>query len=365
MHRRPILAFVFATAVALGILPRARAVGAPEFYALTNFIAFTGNTNPTNGLIFLDSPRGKSVAPWNELLLSWNASTPEESGLEFQAQAVFPERNSAWYSLGAWSEETNAFSRHSLGKQKDADGEVDTDILRLKAPAEGFRIRVILHPAKSGRVPELRLLTVSLIDTHSTNPPVASPPGLRNKILNVPQRTQHAYAGGISWCSPTSLSMVLQYWADRLGRPEIGHDVPEVVAGVYDPGWHGTGNWPFNVAYAGRFQPLRAYAARLRDLADVEAWISKDVPVVISVSLNLVRGKPAQEGDGHLIVVVGFNETGDVWVNDPDASYPPVPGRTIRRLYSRQDVERGWAISHRTAYVIQDGSLPLEWTPRP
>ncbi len=351
--------------ITAGSLAANRALAVPEFFALTNFSSFQVTTNPASGLIALESPVRTTAAPWNELLLSWNATTPNESGCEFQAQAVFEDHTSTFYGLGVWSEQTNQFTRHSLGKQKDLDGEVDTDLLRLAGSAAGFRVRVILHPTQSGKRPLLRLLTVSLINTRSEIPPGTHAAGLRNKTLEVPQRSQHAYAGGRSWCSPTAVSMVLQYWAQRLGRPELRVDVPEVASGVFDPGWNGTGNWPFNMAFAGRSAALYSYVARLGDLRDVEQLIARDIPVVISVSLNEVRGRPAQEGDGHLIVVTGFNAEGDVWVNDPDATHPPAAGKPIRRLYPRGAVERAWAVSHRTAYVIQERRLPLNWKPLP
>ena len=70
--------------------------------------------------------------------------------------------------------------------------------------------------------------------------------------LAVPERSQMVYPnGGPVWCSPTSTSMVMAYWSEKLGEPALNRPVPEVAAAVYDVVYRGNGNWPFNTAYAG------------------------------------------------------------------------------------------------------------------
>jgi Peptidase_C39 like family len=72
--------------------------------------------------------------------------------------------------------------------------------------------------------------------------------------LDVPARSQMAYPeGGEIWCSPTSLSMVMSYWAGQTGLPELNHPVPVVAVGTYDYVYQGWGNWSFNTAYASSY----------------------------------------------------------------------------------------------------------------
>ena len=59
--------------------------------------------------------------------------------------------------------------------------------------------------------------------------------------------------GGEVWCSPTSTSMVLAYWAGDTGPCEPR--VRAAVEGVYDWVYDGHGNWPFNTAYAATAGP--------------------------------------------------------------------------------------------------------------
>jgi hypothetical protein len=71
------------------------------------------------------------------------------------------------------------------------------------------------------------------------------------------------------------------------------------------------------------------------------------VPVAISVAYNLLQGngKPAG-GDGHLLILVGFNAEGDPVFNDPGWS------KQIRQTYKRANFERAWAASGRTVYLV-------------
>jgi len=67
--------------------------------------------------------------------------------------------------------------------------------------------------------------------------------------------------------------------------------VPEVVKGVYDPKWGGTGNWVFNTAYAGSLKGMRAYTTRLSDVSELEDWIARGIPVGLSLCYNPAAGR--------------------------------------------------------------------------
>jgi hypothetical protein len=170
------------------------------------------------------------------------------------------------------------------------------------------------------------------------------------KALPLPEKSQSDYVGGRDWCSPTSVSMVLSYWAEVCQRPDWRVEVPEAARQIHDPAWGGTGNWSFNTAFAGSLAGPRAYVARFSDLVEVEEWISAGVPVVLSVSFDLLHGKSQDQRTGHLIVCVGFTQAGDVIVNDPWA--PKEEGRGVRRVYPRTNVLAAWRRSQNTVYLI-------------
>jgi len=62
----------------------------------------------------------------------------------------------------------------------------------------------------------------------------------------------------------------------ELNRPELDREVPEMKK-PFTIQLEGTGNWVFNTAYAGSFKAIRAYVARMSDLAELEDWIQKGV----------------------------------------------------------------------------------------
>jgi hypothetical protein len=163
--------------------------------------------------------------------------------------------------------------------------------------------------------------------------------------LPVPERSQMVYSNGNVLCSPTTVSMIMSFWAKRLDRPDLDRDVPEIVQGVYDPVWQGTGNWAFNMAYAGSFPGLRAYVARFSDPSELEDWLALGLPVGLSVCHNLLFAKPGPP-DGHLVVCVGFTSTGDVIINDPGTR------QNVRKVIPRANLLAAWARSKNTVYLI-------------
>jgi hypothetical protein len=170
------------------------------------------------------------------------------------------------------------------------------------------------------------------------------------KIIPTPERSQHSYPAEEGWCSPTSLSMVLARWSDVLQRPELNMDVPAVVDGIFDSAYHGTGNWPFNTAFAGSFEGMRAYVSRFSDISELEDWVAAGIPVIISAPWHLLSPGRKDTGDGHLTVCIGFTESGDVVINDPATNL--LKGQRVRHIYTRQNVIKAWHESGNTVYLV-------------
>ncbi|MCX6921595.1 MAG: C39 family peptidase, partial [Verrucomicrobia bacterium] len=145
------------------------------------------------------------------------------------------------------------------------------------------------------------------------------------------------------------------YWSRQLNRPELDRAVPDIASAIYDAKWKGTGNWPFNTAYAGSIRGIRAYVARLSDLAEVEDWITAGIPVGLSVCYDRLHHR-GPGPNGHLVVCVGFTGSGDPVVNDPGTS------KDVRRVYPRKDLIYAWSSSRNTVYLIypEDHDLPTD-----
>jgi hypothetical protein len=195
----------------------------------------------------------------------------------------------------------------------------------------------------------------------------------RGIVLDVPRYSQMVHrghypqwgGGGEAWCSPTSTSMVLGYY-DALPAPSsyswvpAGHVDPWVDAAArstYDAAYEGTGNWPFNTAYAAGLAG-HAYVTRLHSLREAERYVAAGIPLVASISFGPgeLSGAPISASNGHLVVIAGFTGSGDVVVNDPAAT----TRAGVRRTYDRGQFEEAWLpTSGGTVYVIHDAAHPV------
>ena len=319
-----------------------------RFVAVTDFTGFT-RTKVVAGETVLLSPKIKAHIPWNELIVSWNADAPAGTFVKLEATVISARQPTKFYTVGNWSPDGNIFPRTSVRGQKDDAANVDTDTLVLNQPADAVQIRVTLG-GTNGALPALKFLGLSFANTKISVAVRAPNRAAWGKIIPTPEHSQHGAWTNKGWCSPTSLSMALSRWAEILQRPEMNLTVPEVAAKVYDQDFAGTGNWPFNTAFAGSFPGMRSYVTRLDDLAEVEDWITAGIPVILSARWDwLLPGRPV-DSDGHLIVCIGFTENGDVVINDPATRLEK--GEVVRRIYKRADVIHSWTKSHNAVYLV-------------
>lgn len=349
MKRLPLLTclLVMAATVAAADSPRGASFrGWSEFGDWDRAFGPQGETVLTSPVFAVPFAAGEAV-------VSWNAGTPADSGLTIAARALYSERTTKWFTLGLWTAEPGRHPRTSVRGQKDPDGDVETDTLVLAQSARRLQVQLRLTAAH-GHLPTVRFLGVSALARHASQPVLAPNRGAWDHLLAVPRRSQLDYPGGEqTWCSPTSLSMVLSYWALQLRRPELEPAVPDIARGVMDTNWPGTGNWAFNTAYAGTFANLRAYVTRLSDVAEIEDWIAAGVPVIASIDYDVLRGRAGGHGGGHLVVVAGFTGTGDPILNDPGTRHD------LQKTYARADFARAWAASKDTVYLV----YPTDWSP--
>ncbi|HEX3551386.1 MAG TPA: C39 family peptidase [Candidatus Elarobacter sp.] len=146
------------------------------------------------------------------------------------------------------------------------------------------------------------------------------------------------FLGERGWCSATATAMLLQAHG-------VDCDVTEAVRGVADAAYGGTGNWSFNVAFAGS-RGLRAAVAYLRGVEHAGAFVRAGLPVALSIGWKdgELPGAPLEQSAGHLLVLRGLDGD-DAVVNDP--AHPEVETR-----YPRADLDRVFRAHGGTAYLI-------------
>jgi hypothetical protein len=317
------------------------------------------------------------VAPgfgFTELVSSWSATTPRNSWVEVRVKVA----GGRWMVLGRWASSDKHVRRTSVPGQSDAVGRVDVDTWKAATSGSSYQLQVRLmrRAGASSRSPSLAFVGAVASRLPSANPAVSAPGLASGVVLDVPRFSQMVHrgeltkygGGGEAWCSPTSTAMVLGYYG-RLPGPAayawVGARtdpwVDEVARRTYDVAYEGTGNWPFNTAYAAS-RGLSAFVTRLRSLTDAEALVAAGIPVIASVSFPAggLFGAPISSTAGHLLVIVGFTATGDVVVNDPAAA----SASGVRRSYDRAQFEAAWlGGSGGTAYVIHDAAHPLPASP--
>jgi len=308
----------------------------------------------------LVSPVVEVAVPFVEAVPSWNVATPPHTWIEIRMRARVGGAWTTEYVLGVWASGDERFARHSVDGQRDADGRVLTDTLRLSAAADAFQLRVRLASGEAGVTPTLWGLAVSTSDPAATRPPLAPDMRAWGAPLDVPQRSQMVYPdGGEVWCSPTSTTMVLAYWSREGSVPAWSQEVPAVAAAVWDAVYDGAGNWPFNTAYAAALGDgaLRGVVARLDRVEQLERLTASGFPVIASFSFERgeLLGGPVSSTNGHLLVVRGFDAAGDVLVNDPAGP----DDANVRYTYDRAQFDAAWANSGRTVYLIHPVDQPL------
>jgi hypothetical protein len=305
------------------------------------------------------SPVFAATFAYKEAIASWNAATPPGTWIEVQFSARYGTRWSKWYVLGIWASDYSTIERHSVRLQGDSDGYVAVDTFvssNKKEATDAFQLKLRLFSEDGVVTPTVRNASVA----YSTTPPKSASMSAGNSanwntLLPVPECSQMVYPGegGEVWCSPTSTSMVLGYWGYMPGPCEPR--VKDAVNGVFDWIYDGHGNWPFNTAYAAA-QGYEGYVARFTSLEKAEEFVKAGVPVIMSIAWGKgdLTDAYISSTNGHLLVLVGFDATGNPIINDP--AWPT--DEDVQHTYQRSEFEHLWLeASGGTVYLIYPAGM--------
>jgi hypothetical protein len=290
-----------------------------------------------------ESPLITTPQPFDRAVLSWNGEGRWRLEMRLQINNVF----TPYFLLGVLdgANQRSAMKTETAPPDPTLPVSLDLDTLAVKgsAKATAFQVRA----TGEGNLRSLAVTHYRRDERRYTDQPV-----LRDAwgtILPVPERAQRDVEdpaiGGIV-CSPTSLSMVLEYLGSR-------YRTIEVARAAFDPQGKLYGNWPCNTGAAARLIKGGGWSAvvKMTGFDELESEIAARRPVVISHRWERgdLTNAPISHSNGHLIVAVGFTKEGDVVVNDPAAK-----AGEVRRIYKRRELFRTWQErGEGIAYLIQ------------
>jgi hypothetical protein len=312
------------------------------------------------------------------LVASWHATTPAGSWVEVAVRgAADGDGWSPWLELARWTSDVETMQPTSVPGQAAEHVRVHTDEVAVDEAAPWTRVQARVRLRRTDGTPELHRIGVMASRVPAEAGPASAPALGRAVTLDVPPHSQMLhrdrhlrFGGGQGWCSPTSVSMVLDHFGvlpdpDAYAWVDDGPDrfVVHGARRCFDQAYDGTGNWSFNVAYAAG-QGLEAFVTRLRSLAEAERLVAAGIPLVISASFTADELTGAGYGtQGHLLTLVGFTADGDPVVNDP-ASHERPDNDQVRTTYDRAQLERAWLTGSRgLTYVMHPVDVPLPEPP--
>lgn len=137
--------------------------------------------------------------------------------------------------------------------------------------------------------------------------------------LNPFQETLHA-----GMCGPASLKIVLDYYGVNKSEQELATLTNTTVLGTNAE----------NIAHAAESLGFKAVIKNESSLSDIEEWLGKKVPVIVSW---FTRGRldysDSEVADGHYSVVAGL-DSGHIYLQDPETG-------NLRTL-KREDFMKVW-----------------------
>lgn len=275
--------------------------------------------------------------PFDSLVLSANFQTVTDGCLLLEAQVYRGGEWSGFYKLGLLS---GKFKR-SFPEQADGFGRVETDELRLSAPAEAYRYRLKFYG--DAELTGLWACGVRAPFAYDAKTAARLPAGLFAVAVPPVSQMELEHADRRRICSPSSVCMALNALGFSAPLEPLLLEVFDQTAAIY-------GNWVFNVAAAGAYG-ARAYVRRFSALEELKEFLSSDCLVVASI--GYVRGgldnAPLEHTAGHLVLIRGW-ENGKILTADPAA-----PSKDcVLRAYDARQFAAAWLQNRQgAAYIVR------------
>lgn len=243
---------------------------------------------------------------FHKMVVSWNGKTSPRNSIEVKIR-VKREAWSDWFSYGKWT--TDGQNGGSIRQSAQLSSYMDIDEICDDSGLLEYQLRVDFFRCDRDVVsPELYELYVSTDVKRSFEAKE-----LPNIDIEVPMVSQMMIdkIGNIA-CSPTAMSMVLNYYGHHITALDTSKSCFDNGEGIY-------GNWSYNIAFAGECG-FDAFVDYCYDIQEVVRYIQRGIPIVASVKTkDIIKGAPQAYPEGHLLVIRGFLHEDEQYiiVNDP------------------------------------------------
>lgn len=244
----------------------------------------------------------------------------------------------------------------SIGEKKSLQHQSTSSILEIQAEIDTFNLTKPLNSIiLTLHSPNLSLLndnpwlfTVSCQLKEEKEIDVNEKHDVINNSINliVPTKSQkHVPTIGHRICSPTCVSMLLDYFGN--------HTTPEEIANLaYHPIEKLYGVWPMNLYAASHFNTLGTLVF-FSDLTSALKLLYRNIPIITSIRYaqneltNAAEIRHSKNPSGHLILLKGFEDK-YIIANDPAA----MTLKTVERRYLKDEFLPIWLKRSAIAYVI-------------
>jgi hypothetical protein len=286
--------------------------------------------------------------PFNTLILSWNILRLKAGSFEFYLRVKHVEW-SPFFKVAIWGRDKEwGCLQKSLSELSNEYVKIDVDTLFLKNGVLGTAFEVQIKALGCSLEHAKRLhVSTAFTDFFKIQEKLKNLESI--SLANFPNYSQMTlnHLNANSLCSPTATFAAVCFLNSR------DQAILSFVDEVYDQEHRIYGNWVLNIAAA--YQALEGkfscFATRLNSFEHLHQYLSKDLPVVVSIQ-GPIKGSPLPYKEGHLMVVKGWdNQKREVICMDPAFAEFPVEG--IR--YEVGEFLKAWARRLNLAYVFTKG----------
>lgn len=288
--------------------------------------------------------REEDLAPFDELMISWNAARPTEGRFLFYV-SVKTDEWSSWLLYASWGNDGQSSFQSTAANMTSVRVYQDAVEVTEGKKATGFDIKIVAEGGAN--LDNIHSLHVYINSDRSNTPqkPDFCGPSI---CLNVPGLSQMTldHIRHRDLCSPTSTTAVTRY----LSR-DATIDPLCFAQQAWDAGFDIFGNWVFNVAQASSHlgPEWNCWVERLDSFCDIYSYLEQKTPVVVSVRGPL-PGSAQSYAKGHLLVVTGYDSTYQrVLCMDP--AFPTDEATHVS--YDLADFVQAWSRRGNVAYIFR------------